>query len=516
MPFDRAAGILLHPTALPSRGGIGDLGSAAHEFIEFLSRAKQHLWQVLPLGSLGYGNSPYSGISAFAGNELLISLERLAERGWLAPSEIARLPEKVERVDYDAVRAAKTPLLQKAAEKFLETAQGPQRDRFERFCSDNNWWLEDFVLFAALRERHGGATWNTWSRELAAREPAAIGKAREEMKHDLQVLRIIQFFFFEQWRAVRMSSNSRGIKIVGDIAIFVSYDSADVWTHPDLYYLNPDLSPTYVSGVPPDAFSETGQRWGNPLYRWDAIRNGGYDWWVKRMRQALTLCDIIRIDHFRGFEAYWEIPASEPTAVNGRWVKGPGDDLFHALRAALGELPFIAEDLGMITAEVIALRDRLRVPGMNVLQFGFGDKGAHVYLPHRHQRNSVVYTGTHDNDTMRGWWANDASDEEKAAVRAYLGNVDGDVAWAFIRAANDSVADLCIVPMQDVLGLGSDARMNFPSKLDGNWGWRYQPGSLTPELAQRLAALSATADRDEITSATDQQRNREAGEDFAA
>src|SRR6266850_1714552 len=452
MPFDRAAGILLHPTSLPSRGGIGDLGAAAHEFIEFLSRSKQHLWQVLPLGSLGYGNSPYSGISAFAGNELLISLERLADRGLLDAARLSKLPDKIERVNYDAVRAAKTPLLREAAEKFLASAQEPPREHFERFCSENNWWLEDFVLFSVLRERHDGATWNTWPRELAAREPAAMERAREELRHELQVLRIIQFFFFEQWRAVRRACNSRGIKIVGDIAIFVSYDSADVWTHPNLYYLNPDLSPTYVSGVPPDAFSETGQRWGNPLYRWDA----------------------------------------------------------------LGELPFIAEDLGMITPEVIALRDRLRVPGMNVLQFGFGDKGAHVYLPHRHQRNSVVYTGTHDNDTMKGWWTNDASEDEKAAVRAYLGNVDGDVAWAFVRAAHDSVADLCIVPMQDVLNLGSAARMNIPSKLDGNWGWRYQPGSLTPELAQRLASLSETSDRDEITSAADQQRSREAGEDFAA
>ena len=516
MPFDRAAGILLHPTSLPSSGGIGDLGPAAHEFVEFLSRSKQHLWQVLPLGSLGYGNSPYSGISAFAGNELLISLERLAERGLLDAGQLANLPDKVERVNYDSVRATKVPLLRKAAEKFLANAQEPPREHFERFCSENNWWLEDFVLFSALRERHGGATWNTWPRELGEREPAAMERARKELNHELQLLRIIQFFFFEQWRAVRRASNSRGIKMVGDIAIFVSYDSADVWTHQNLYYLNPDLSPTYVSGVPPDAFSETGQRWGNPLYRWDAIREGGYDWWVKRMRQALTLCDIIRIDHFRGFEAYWEIPASEPTAVNGRWVKGPGSDLFHALRAALGELPFIAEDLGMITPDVIALRDRLRVPGMNVLQFGFGDKGAHVYLPHRHQRNSVVYTGTHDNDTMKGWWTNDASEEEKAAARAYLGNVDGDVAWAFVRAAHDSVADLCIVPMQDVLGLGSDARMNIPSKLDGNWGWRYQPGSLTPELAQRLALLSETSDRDEIISTADQQRSGEAGEDFAA
>jgi 4-alpha-glucanotransferase len=515
MPFDRASGILLHPTSLPSRGGIGDLGPAVHEFIEFLARSKQHLWQVLPLCSLGYGNSPYSGTSAFAGNELLISMERLAERGWLEPARLNDLPAKVERINYDDVRAAKMPLLHSAAEKFLTDAQGAPRDRFERFCTENDWWLEDFVLFAVLRERFNGATWNTWPRELAAREPVAVKKAHDELAKELQLHRIIQFFFAEQWRAVRAATAQRGIKIVGDIAIFVSYDSADVWTHPHLYFLNPDLSPTVVSGVPPDAFSETGQRWGNPLYNWEALKSTGYDWWIKRMRQALNHCDIIRIDHFRGFEAYWEIPASEPTAINGRWVKGPGADLFHALRTALGELPFIAEDLGMITPEVIALRDRLRVPGMNVLQFGFGDKGAHMYLPHRHQRNSIVYTGTHDNDTTLGWWKNQATDAEKAAVRAYLGNVENDVAWAFVRAANDSVADLCIVPMQDVLNLGSDARMNIPSKLDGNWGWRYQPGALTPELAGKLALLSETADRD-LASAAQQQREGEAGEDFAA
>jgi 4-alpha-glucanotransferase len=515
MPFERAAGILLHPTSLPSRGGIGDLGPAAYEFIDFLARGKQHLWQVLPLGSLGYGNSPYSGTSAFAGNELLISLERLAERGWLDPAGVAALPTKVERISYDEVRATKMPLLHSAAEKFLESTLGGPRDRFERFCTENDWWLEDFVVFSALRERFSGATWNTWPHELASRQPDAIKKVHDELHKELQLHRIIQFFFAEQWRAVRAACAQRGIKIIGDIAIFVSYDSADVWTHPHLYFLNPDLSPTFVSGVPPDSFSETGQRWGNPLYNWDALKNTGYDWWIKRMRQALNHCDIIRIDHFRGFEAYWEIPAAEPTAVNGRWVKGPGADLFHALRTALGELPFIAEDLGMITPEVIALRDRLRVPGMNVLQFGFGDKGAHIYLPHRHQRNSIVYTGTHDNDTTLGWWKSQATAAEKAAVRGYLGNVDGDIAWAFIRAANDSVADLCIIPMQDALGLGSEARMNIPSKLDGNWGWRYQPGALTAEIAAKLALLSETADRD-LTSAAQQQGDGKAEEDFAA
>jgi 4-alpha-glucanotransferase len=337
----------------------------------------------------------------------------------------------------------------------------------------------------------------------------------------MEISAAIQFAFFEQWRALHAACRSRGIKIIGDIAIFVSYDSADVWTHPDIFQLDSNLEPIAVAGVPPDAFSITGQRWGNPLYRWDMLRARGYDWWIERVRWALTTCDILRLDHFRGFEKYWAIPAQEATAVNGRWVEGPNDDLFHALRNALGrELPFIAEDLGFITPEVHALRERLGMPGMRVMQFGFGDPGAHIYLPHRFENNTVVYTGTHDNDTMAGWWQSSASDNERRAATAYLGldslkNNGREVAWAFVRAAQVSVADLCVVPMQDVLGLGSSARMNVPSRSDGNWAWRCPP-QFPQEVALRLADVTSTSDRDAGLLSPGQQRNREVSEDFAA
>ena len=491
----RASGILLHPTSFPASGGIGDLGPSAYQFVDFLAAARQTLWQVLPLGPPGYGNSPYSSTSAFAGSVLMISLERLAERGWIDRSRLAALPDSVERVDYERVAATKLPVLEEAARNFLKGATGEDRQRFEKFCWENGWWLEDFVLFDALRRRHNRESWNHWPRELALREPAALDRARKELAEELNIGRFLQFAFLEQWRALRAYCGLRGIRIVGDIAIFVSYDSADVWTHPDIFFLDREGNPEVVAGVPPDAFSETGQRWGNPLYRWDALRDRGYDWWVQRVRWALMLCDYIRLDHFRGFHAYWEIPASEPTAVNGRWVAGPGEDLFKVLHQKLGDLPFIAEDLGVITQDVMALRERLRIPGMRVMQFGFDNPGAHIYLPHRFEPNTVVYTGTHDNDTTPGWWQHGISGEGRRFAISYLGNPDDGVHWAMIRAAEDSVARLCIIPLQDVLGLGSDARMNIPSSSNGNWSWRYKPGSLTAELAQKLATLMEASDR---------------------
>ncbi len=496
MSFPRATGILLHPTSLPSRGGIGDLGPAAYELVDFLASSRQGLWQVLPLGPPANGNSPYSSTSAFAGNPLLISLERLAERGWIKSSQLARLEHQAGAIDYDEVYERKLPLIVKAARSFLQNAQGNQRHRFERFCGENAWWLEDFVLFDALRERHARQYWNRWTRELAGRQSAALETARKELASEIGVRRVIQFFFYEQWHALRRYCAQRSIRVVGDVAIFVDYDSADVWAHCDLFRLRKDdFEPEFVSGVPPDAFSATGQRWGSPLYDWDAIKARGYDWWIDRLRWATQTCDYIRLDHFRGFEQFWEIPASEPTAVHGRWVDGPKDELFDKLRDALGGLPFFAEDLGHITPEVHALRDRHQIPGLAVLQFGFGDPGAHIYLPHRLTPDHVVYTGTHDNDTTLGWWNSGVSEDERRAIRSYVGQSDDGLHWAFIRLAQASVASLSVVPLQDVLGLGSEARLNTPSISEGNFRWRYEPGSLTRGLAEKLAALAEVTDR---------------------
>lgn len=511
----RSSGILLHPTSLPSRGGIGDFGPEAYAFLDFLADARQGLWQILPLSPPGLGHSPYSAISAFAGNPLLVSLERLAQRGWLSNDRLKKLFSHTGAVDFGEVKAAKLPLLREAAQNFLESGNGDRRG-FETFKRENAWWLEDFVLFEVMREAHQGATWATWPSELARREADGLRRFGLEYQRQLEVERVVQFAFFEQWRALRRYCAQRGIRIIGDVAIFVNFDSADVWRNPDLFYLDEKLQPTVVSGVPPDAFSATGQRWGNPLYRWDVCKARNYDWWVQRMSWALKTCDIVRLDHFRGFESYWEIPANEPTAVKGRWVKGPGDDLFHVLRARLGDLPFIAEDLGLITEEVHELRERLGIPGMKVLQFGFDNPGAHIYLPHNFEPNCVAYTGTHDNDTMVGWWKSSATEQEKRFASAYIGEVKDGIHWAFIRAAYESVASLAVAPLQDVLGLDSDSRMNTPSRSDGNWGWRFQPGMLTKNLAEKLAVLASVTDRAPEIAATNEQTANEIVEEFAA
>ncbi len=494
MSFPRATGILLHPSSLPSRGGIGDFGPAAYEFLDFLASARQGLWQVLPLGPPAIGNSPYSSTSAFAGNPLFVSLERLVEHGWLDGSRLSQSDEIADRVDYDAVQAYKTPLLSEAAGKFLSGATGDFRNRFDRFCAENAWWLDDFALFDVLRERYQSKCWKDWPPALARREPEALEAARKEFAAAIALRQAVQFFFQEQWRALRFACAQKSIRVVGDIAIFVDYDSADVWANRHLFRLREDLDPDFVSGVPPDAFSATGQRWGNPLYNWDVMRTRGYQWWVARLRWATQTCDYIRLDHFRGFEQFWEIPANQPTAIHGRWVDGPKDELFNRLREALGGLPFFAEDLGYITPEVHALRERHNIPGMAVLQFGFSNPGAHVYLPHRLTPDRVVYTGTHDNDTTLGWWAA-APEHERRAVEAYAGPCADGVNWAFIRMAQGSVANLAVVPVQDVLGLGSEARLNTPSIPSGNFLWRMRPGALTPALSNRLARLAEVTDR---------------------
>jgi len=494
MSFPRAAGILLHPTSLPSRGGIGDFGPAAYQFVDFLATARQGLWQVLPLGPLGYGNSPYSSTSAFAGNPLLISLERLAERGWIDSAKLDGLASGSEPVEYDHVFAQKMPLLFEAARNFLRSGSTDALRRFEAFHTENAWWLDDFVLFDALRAKQKLESWNQWPHDLAYREPLALEKARAELASDIQIRSALQFAFYEQWRALRRYCAERAVRIVGDVAIFMNHDSAEVWARRELFRLNENLEPDVVAGVPTDFFSKTGQRWGNPLYRWDVMKERGYEWWIHRLRWATQNCDYIRLDHFRGFDQFWEIPAADETAVNGRWVDGPRDDLFLKLREALGGLPFFAEDLGYITPEVHALRDRLQIPGMAVLQFGFGDEGAHIYLPHRAE-GKVIYTGTHDNDTVAGWWHSGAAEHERRNAEAYVGRCEDGIHWAFIRAATCSPASLSIIPLQDVLGLGSEARMNTPSLHGGNWRWRFDQGRLTSELTAKLAHLAELSDR---------------------
>jgi 4-alpha-glucanotransferase len=519
MLSQRSSGILMHPTSLPSRGGIGDLGPAAYEFVNWLAAARQTLWQVLPLGPIGRDNSPYSCTSAFAGNVLMISLERLADRGLIDGGRIAGLPDGDCQVDFEEVRAHKLPLLREAARNFLRSAAGNLLQRYEGFCRQNHWWLEDHVLFSVLREHFGDQPWNSWPQGIVRRHPGAIAKLHQQLGGRLEEERFLQFAFFEQWRALRSYCADHGIRIIGDVAIFVSYDSADLWTHPEVFRLKKDLSPEVVAGVPPDAFSETGQRWGNPLYDWDALKSHGYNWWIKRMRWAIETCDIVRLDHFRGFEACWEIPADEPTAVHGHWVQGPNDDLFKALRTALGDLPFLAEDLGHITREVTELRKKLGIPGMRVLQFGFGDRGAHKYLPHLFECDTVVYTGTHDNDTSVGWWNSTATEKEKKLASAYLGFDGKEVHWAFIRAALTSVANLVIIPVQDVLGLGSEARMNVPNQATGNWSWRLRSGALTPDLAAKLAVLVDVTDRNASlrqTSSRTEDGDSKMSRDFAA
>lgn len=495
MPFHRSSGLLLHVSSLPSAGGIGDLGPAAYAFADYLALSKQQLWQVLPLGPTGFGNSPYSSLSAFAGNPLFVSLEKLVESGWLAPERVSALAGDEEHVQFDQVAALKRPLLMEAARSFLAHHDAEQWRRFTLFEEENRYWLEGFALYAVLRKEFHAASWHAWPQEFARRDAGALRRFAEEQAERIEVEKAIQFAFDEQWRALRVYCRQRQIRFIGDVAIFVNYDSADVWTHPDLFDLREDLTPSHVAGVPPDYFSETGQRWGNPLYRWEALAGSGFAWWIDRIRRSRDLFDMMRLDHFRGFEAFWSIPAEDETAVRGEWIKAPGAELFRALEDQFGELPFIAEDLGLITPEVDALRLQFGLPGMKVLQFGFGGRGARVHLPHRYEKNCVVYTGTHDNDTTLGWWQHGAHQEEKAEVQTYLHPREDDVVWSMIRAASASVADICLFPVQDILGLGPEARMNTPSTPEHNWSWRLAPHALTGELAARLGELTELTDR---------------------
>ena len=507
----RSSGVLLHPTCLPGPHGIGDLGPAAYGFADWLAAAGQGLWQVLPLGPTGFGNSPYMSLSAFAGNHLLISLDRLVENGLLEAGDVAPpTPLPSDRVDFERVAPFKEALLHRAFERFTRDASSADRDAFFAFCEEQAAWLEDYALFMALKRAHDGRLWTDWEAGAARREDDALVAWRNRLAGTVEWHKFLQFEFHRQWSALRAYCAERGIRMVGDTAIYVAHDSAEVWANPGLFHLDEAGAPLVVAGVPPDYFSATGQRWGNPLYRWDRMAQTDFDWWVRRLRADFDKTDFVRLDHFRGFEAYWEVPASEPVATHGRWVQGPGAAFFERTGARLAELGIepriIVEDLGVITPEVDRLRDRFGFPGMRILQMAFGtDPKASEYLPHSYVRNCVVYTATHDHNTTRGWFTAEPGTQstqsaavieaERAAACRYAGSDGAEIHWDFIRLALGSVAAMAIVPLQDVLGLGTEARMNRPGSGSGNWEWRFAPDALGDELSARLAALTDIYER---------------------
>ena len=497
MTFQRASGILLHPTCLPSPYGIGDLGKSAYEFIDFLANSGQKLWQVLPLGPTGYEHSPYiMNFSTFAGNPLLISLDTLAEEGLVNKDELSPLEVDLNRVNFDRVIPHKTKFLKIAFENF-QKFNTHQNSEYAEFCQSQAYWLDDYVLFISLLEANKGKSWNNWEQPIARRETNALQAAKDSLKESIAYHKFVQFKFFEQWKQLRKYANDKNIQIVGDISIYVCHNSSDVWSSPEIFKLDPQtFEPTYIAGVPPDYFSATGQLWGNPVYNWDKLQQTNFSWWIQRFQATLEYVDIVRVDHFRGFEAYWQVPAGEATAINGEWIKAPGVEFFETLGNALGSLPAMAEHLAITTLEVEELRDRFQFPGMRILQFAFGDDSNNAYLPHNYVRNTVVYPGTHDNDTAIGWW-NKASDKEKQFVAKYLGLGYKSVAeiteinWELIQMALASVADLAILPLQDILGLDDRARMNDPSVNAGNWRWRYESSQmLTPQICDRLLEMT--------------------------
>jgi 4-alpha-glucanotransferase len=495
----RRSGILLHPSSLPGPGGIGDIGGA-ERFLDFLAAAGQTVWQVLPLVPTGYGDSPYQGLGAFAGNPLLVSLEALASEGWLAGAELAGGPKGGGPVDYGAVIPWKSAALAAAAASFERRAPAARRRALEEFRAGNASWLDDFALFCALKQRHRGEPWWRWGRPLATRRPEALAAARRELDEAVRACAFAQFAFAEQWSGLRARCRERGVLLLGDLPLYPALDSAEVWARPHLFHLDGEGAPTVVAGVPPDYFSATGQLWGSPIYRWEEMAREVHAFFVERVRAGLGQVDALRLDHFRGFEAYWAVPAGAATAEAGSWRPGPGAPLFEALRSALGDLPLVAENLGVITPAVESLRRGLGLPGMAVLQFAFGeDPQAPSFLPHNYERDLVAYTGTHDNDTVLGWWASEGGDStrmpesvrrEKDRARRYLATHGREMNWVMIRAVLASVASTAVAPLQDVLGLGNEARMNRPSSPSGNWRWRLRAGDLAPGLAARLGELA--------------------------
>ncbi len=489
--FQRSSGVLLHPTSLPGSDGIGDLGSSAFHFVDWLHQHGQSLWQILPLGPTSFGDSPYQTLSAFAGNPLLISLDKLEEDGWLLREDLASRPNFDEqRVDFGPVITWKFSILQRAWSVFREQATAAHWDQFKAFRQKNAYWLDDFALFMALKEEAGGKAWCDWDSRLVSRQEDALQDARQRLELSISSFAFVQWLFSEQWQNVKNYASTKGVRLVGDVPIFVAYDSSDVWANPQYFQLDDDGRPTHVAGVPPDYFSETGQLWGNPLYNWPALKADGYTWWIDRLRSGLEMVDLIRIDHFRGFAGYWEVPATEDTAINGQWKPGPGADFFKALQGVFGEkLPLIAEDLGVITTDVVKLRDAFELPGMKILQFAWSGPD-NLFLPHEHVTNCVVYSGTHDNDPTLGWWQHLADAATKDMVQEYTGCAVDEPHWTLIRLGMMSCAHTFIATMQDVLGLGREARMNLPGEGTGNWNWRMPASALADPAGQRLGRLT--------------------------
>jgi len=496
MQLPRSSGLLCHITSLPSGFGIGDLGPAAYEFVDFLTRTEQRYWQVLPIGPVGYGASPYASPSTFAGNPAFISPELLQKDGLLSTKDLSSVPDlPSDHVDFGRAHAVKEALLRKAFDAFDDGKAPRLREPFSEYCAEETAWLEDYALYTALKGVHDEQAWTDWDPAYAHREEDALRTFRAENGRELRYHKFNQFLFDRQWRKLRAYCHEHGVNVFGDLPIYVAHDSADVWANRELFFLDDQGHATVVAGVPPDYFSETGQRWGNPLYRWDRMKHNGYAWWTRRLRSVLDRMDVIRLDHFRAFAGYWEIPGNEPTAENGRWVKGPGAHFFKTIRKQLGDLPIVAEDLGIITDDVRDLMTDFDLPGMVVLQFAFDGSTESIFLPHNYRRNVVAYTGTHDNDTLLGWWHTNGStlgEEQVDRARQYamayldLDNPEDVTAWPFIRGVMRSSAHLALFPVQDLLQLGSEARMNTPGATDANWSWRMPPGALTDDIADRL------------------------------
>ncbi|MEA3490754.1 MAG: 4-alpha-glucanotransferase [Campylobacterota bacterium] len=493
MSTKRRSGILLHPTSLPSAYGIGDLGSSSYAFIDFLKESGQSIWQMLPLGPTGYSNSPYQALSAFAGNPALISPELLIEDRLLDTTETYIATDDLSIVDFDRVIPCKLELLQKAYESFKLQPHHHLREEFHTFCSKESYWLDDFALFLALKSYYENTLWTEWPADIRSRQPKALEEYREKLDDRIESYCFIQFLFFHQYDKLHLYAQKQGIELIGDIPIFVAQDSSDVWSHPEWFLLDKDGNPTVVAGVPPDYFSQTGQRWGNPIYDWKQLKKEGYSFWIDRFRHTFAMFDCVRIDHFRGFVDYWEIPASQETAIDGEWRRGPGLDLFKTIMHEFGGLiPVIAEDLGIITDDVIELRDMLDFPGMAVLQFGFESMQSSdpsSFLPHNLKVNQVVYTGTHDNNTTIGWWS-EQPEEVDDFLRCYLNTDAKLINMDMIRAALRTTCHMAIFPMQDLLGLGSDSKMNMPGTTYGNWQWRMLPDAINSSIEKNLLRMT--------------------------
>ena len=502
MDITRSSGILLHITSLPNRYGIGDLGPSAYEFVDFLVHTNQQYWQVLPLVPVGFGYSPYASPSTFAGNPLFISPDILLQEGLLQHEDLNETPHfPVNHVDFERAMPFKFDLLERAFTHFDHHASHEQKEEFEAFCKENQEWLDDYALFAVLKYVHEGKQWTDWDPALMCRDSNALAEASKEHARGISMQKFWQFLFCRQWEALKHYCKERGVKIIGDLPIYVAHDSADVWANRELFQLDANGKQTVVAGVPPDYFSETGQRWGNPIYRWDLMQEDQFSWWIRRFASILKQVDIIRLDHFRGFEAYWEVPASEETAVHGKWVKGPHAALFDVLQEKMGTLPIIAENLGFITPEVVELMETFHFPGMAILQFAFDGDSTSEFLPHNYPENIIAYTGTHDNDTVNGWWFNDISTNDPASIarsrqfaREYLDiqHESGGVHWVFIRALMASVATLVVTPLQDIIGLASEGRMNTPGTVgEPNWGWRFSSEMLSEEAVEHFRKLTS-------------------------